>query len=211
MHGSHFHHPRRTRHQARKVTDFQTSTNLNCNFQKKLIPLLQPIPAYMRLLFSKGIPYFLLPNLDSVNHCTSKYLFISILISLLVQWLTESRFGKTKFGIPIEKRSLMSAGIGCMITSPTIRILIDCVPNVFLMCSNVFLTGSRQRYWQRRQLARARARSLWHKFSKVKKKNGINKRIEFLEMEGTHAQKSCIQWLYGKYTVENTFYREHTI
>jgi hypothetical protein len=54
----------------------------------------QPIPAYMRLLFSKGIPYFLLPNLDSVNHCTSKYLFI--LISLLVQWLTESRFGKRK-------------------------------------------------------------------------------------------------------------------
>jgi len=38
---------------------------------------------------------------------------ISILISLLVQWLTESRFGKVKFGIPIEKRSLMSAGIGC--------------------------------------------------------------------------------------------------
>ena len=51
--------------------------------------LLQPIPADMRLLFSIGIPYFLLPNLDSVNHCTSKYLFISILISLLVQWLTE--------------------------------------------------------------------------------------------------------------------------
>ena len=37
------------------------------------------------LLFSKGIPYFLLPDLDSVNHCTSKYLLISILISLLVQ------------------------------------------------------------------------------------------------------------------------------
>ena len=50
---------------------------------------LQPIPADMRLLFSKGIPYFLLPNLDSVNHCTSKYLSISILISLLVQWLTK--------------------------------------------------------------------------------------------------------------------------
>jgi hypothetical protein len=32
---------------------------------------------------------------------------------LLVQWLTESRFGKTKFGFPIEIRSLMSAGIGC--------------------------------------------------------------------------------------------------
>ena len=58
--------------------------------------VIQPIPADMRLLFSKGIPYFLLPNLDSVNHCTSKYLFVSILISLLVQWLTESRFGKRK-------------------------------------------------------------------------------------------------------------------
>ncbi len=52
---------------------------------------------------------------------------------LLVQWLTESRFGKTKFGFPIEIRSrtrlgdlklelenkqstesLMSAGIGCV-------------------------------------------------------------------------------------------------
>jgi hypothetical protein len=44
----------------------------------------------------------------------TEYLFISILISLLVQWLTESRFGKTKFGLgfPIEIRSLiMSAGI----------------------------------------------------------------------------------------------------
>jgi hypothetical protein len=57
-------------------------------------PTALPIPAYMRLLFSKGIPY--LPNLDSVNHCTSKYLFVSVLISLLVQWLTESRFGKRK-------------------------------------------------------------------------------------------------------------------
>ena len=34
-------------------------------------------------------------------------------ISLLVQWLTESRFGISKFGIPIEIRSLMYAGIGC--------------------------------------------------------------------------------------------------
>jgi hypothetical protein len=64
----------------------------------------QLIPADMRLLFSIGMPNFILLNLDSVNHCTSKYLFISILISLLVQWLTESRFDKTKFGIPIEKR-----------------------------------------------------------------------------------------------------------
>ena len=82
-----------------------------------LCTCVQPIPADMRLLqvFSKGMPNFVLPNLDSVNHCTSRYLFISILISLLVQWLTESRFGKRKFGIPIEKRSLMSAGIGCTI------------------------------------------------------------------------------------------------
>jgi hypothetical protein len=31
----------------------------------------------------------------------------------VVQKLTESRFGISKFGIPIEIRSLMSAGIGC--------------------------------------------------------------------------------------------------
>jgi hypothetical protein len=73
-------------------------------------------------------------NRDSVNHCTAyssrhetsnldwkaefrfaesrfsqrKYLFVSILISLLVQWLTESRFGKTQFGFPIEIRSRVS-------------------------------------------------------------------------------------------------------
>ena len=33
----------------------------------------------------------------------------------MVQKLTESRFGMSKFGIPIEIRSLMSAGIGCTI------------------------------------------------------------------------------------------------
>jgi hypothetical protein len=32
--------------------------------------------------------------------------------ALLVQWLTESRFGKTKFGIPIEKRSRHLAHVG---------------------------------------------------------------------------------------------------
>jgi hypothetical protein len=42
--------------------------------------------------------------------CTSNYLFISILISLLVQWLTESRFGKRKSGIPFEKRSTGGSG-----------------------------------------------------------------------------------------------------
>jgi hypothetical protein len=31
----------------------------------------------------------------------------------VVQKLTESRFGISKLGIPIEIRSLMSAGIGC--------------------------------------------------------------------------------------------------
>ncbi len=60
-----------------------------------------------------GMPNFVLPNLDSVNHCTSKEISMEIKRYLLAQWLTESRFGKTKFGIPIEKRSLMSAGIGC--------------------------------------------------------------------------------------------------
>ena len=60
------------------------------------------------------MPNFVLPNLDSVNHCTSKYLFISILISLLVQWLTESRFGKTKFGFPIEIRSTSSLALLCV-------------------------------------------------------------------------------------------------
>ena len=43
----------------------------------------------------------------TVNHCTSKEISMEIKRYLLVQWLTESRFGKTKFGIPIEKRSLM--------------------------------------------------------------------------------------------------------
>ena len=58
-------------------------------------------------------PFAEFENLDSVNHCTSKEISMEIKRYLLVQWLTESRFGKTKFGIPIEKRSLMSAGIGC--------------------------------------------------------------------------------------------------
>jgi hypothetical protein len=41
------------------------------------------------------------------------YLLVQYILLLLVQWLTESRFCKTKFGFPIEIRSLMSAGIGC--------------------------------------------------------------------------------------------------
>jgi hypothetical protein len=65
----------------------------------------------MRLRISIGKPNFVLPNLDSVNHCTSKEISIEIKRYLLVQLLTESRFGKTKFGFPIEIRSLMSAGI----------------------------------------------------------------------------------------------------
>ena len=43
-----------------------------------------------------------MPTLDSVNHCTSK---------------NESRFGISKFGIPIEIRSLMYAGIGCTMSN----------------------------------------------------------------------------------------------
>ena len=35
----------------------------------------------------------------------------------MVQKLTESRFGISKFGIPIEIRSLMSAGIGCTVVT----------------------------------------------------------------------------------------------
>ena len=44
----------------------------------------------MRLLFSIGMPNFVLPNLDSVNHCTSKEISMEIKRYLLVQWLTES-------------------------------------------------------------------------------------------------------------------------
>ena len=48
----------------------------------------------MFLLFSIGMPNFVSPNLDSVNHCTSKEISMEIKRYLLVQWLTESRFGK---------------------------------------------------------------------------------------------------------------------
>jgi hypothetical protein len=41
-----------------------------------------------------GKPNFVLPNLDSVNHCTSKEISMEIKRYLLVQWLTESIFGK---------------------------------------------------------------------------------------------------------------------
>jgi len=75
--------------------------------------IVQSIPAYMRLRISIGNPNFVLPNLDSVNHCTSKEISMEIKRYLLVQWLTESRFVKTKFSFPIEIRSLMSTGIGC--------------------------------------------------------------------------------------------------
>ena len=55
---------------------------------------------------SIGMPNFEMPNLD----CTSKEISIQSTIvpvrKTLVQWLTESRFGISKFGIPIEIRSL---------------------------------------------------------------------------------------------------------
>jgi len=59
----------------------------------------------MRLRISIGMPNFEMPNLD----CTSKEISIqSTIVAVrksLVQWLTESRFGISKFGIPIEIRS----------------------------------------------------------------------------------------------------------
>ena len=42
--------------------------------------------------------------------CTRRILREVRQILVREEWLTESRFGKVKFGIPIEKRSLMSAG-----------------------------------------------------------------------------------------------------
>jgi len=61
-----------------------------------------------------------MPNLDSVNHCTSK---------------TESRFGISKFGIPIEiRKCLMYAGIGCS--------RLKCRgPHVLLPPANSFIIG----------------------------------------------------------------------
>ena len=67
---------------------------------------LQPIPADMRLRISIGMPNFEMPNLDSV--LLVQWLTESRFgISLLVQWLTESRFRNSAF----EIRSLMYAGI----------------------------------------------------------------------------------------------------
>jgi len=70
-----------------------------------------------------------MPNLD----CTSKEISIQSTIvpvrKSLVQWLTESRFGISKFGIPIEIRSLkinnqqresLMYGIGCIDIQPKI-------------------------------------------------------------------------------------------
>ena len=56
-------------------------------------------------LCAEVMPNFEMPNLD----CTSKEISIQSTIvpvrKSLVQWLTESRFGISKFGIPIEIRS----------------------------------------------------------------------------------------------------------
>jgi hypothetical protein len=60
--------------------------------------ILQPIPADM-IRISIGMPnfYFEMPNLD----CTSKEISIQSTIVAVRKWLTESRFGISKFGIPI--------------------------------------------------------------------------------------------------------------
>jgi len=51
------------------------------------------------------MPNFEIPNLD----CTSKKISIQSTIvpvrKSLVQWLTESRFGISKFGIPVNKKT----------------------------------------------------------------------------------------------------------
>ena len=57
------------------------------------------------------MPNFEMPNLDSVNHCTSKEMPNLDSVNHCTS-KTESRFGISKFGIPIG--SLMYAGIGCI-------------------------------------------------------------------------------------------------
>ena len=42
----------------------------------------------------------------SIQSTIVLYLLVQYILLLLVQWLTESRFGKTKFGFPIEIQSL---------------------------------------------------------------------------------------------------------
>ncbi len=58
------------------------------------------------------------PNLDGIAEFRNAETRFSQLLykkgKLAVQKLTESRFGIPKFGIPIEIRSLMYAGIGCV-------------------------------------------------------------------------------------------------
>ena len=60
------------------------------------------------------------PNLDwNAEFRNAESRFSQLLYhgqTLVVQKLTESKFGIPKFGIPIEIRSLMSAGIGCIHT-----------------------------------------------------------------------------------------------
>jgi hypothetical protein len=66
------------RRQEAAVDGAITCVFLNSDPVLPILPFVQPIPADMRLLFAKGIPYCLLPNLDSVNHCTSKEISMEI-------------------------------------------------------------------------------------------------------------------------------------
>ena len=58
------------------------------------------------------------PNLDwNAEFRNAEFRFSQLLYqgqTLVVHKLTESKFGIPKFGIPIEIRSLMSPGIGCI-------------------------------------------------------------------------------------------------
>ena len=89
------------REYARAHTHAHTRTHTHTSNVRAQVYQLQPIPAYMRLRISIRMPNFRMPNFDSVNLCTR--------VKLVVHKLTES-----KFGIRIEIRSLMYAGIGCI-------------------------------------------------------------------------------------------------
>jgi len=69
----------------------------------------------MRLRISIEMPNFEMPNLDFTSKEISIQSTIVPVRKSLVQWLTESRFGISKFGSPIEIRSLMYVGIGCIL------------------------------------------------------------------------------------------------
>jgi hypothetical protein len=97
--------PKNTRKPARLASNSHRGTNkLKTRKMDSRSAEAQPIPAYMRLRISIGMPNFEMPNLDSVNHCTSKEMPNLDSVNHCTS-KTESRFSISKFGIPIEIRS----------------------------------------------------------------------------------------------------------